>query len=148
VVSPPPAPVSPPPIQPLAVAPKPKPKPKPKPHRSHRKARAHPAPAPVPVSRGAGGPARTDVGFPVVPVAFHTPQSASISQTNPDPSQARFVLLFAIALGLTLVLASALPGQALRPAFVHEVVVVHRLDLALLGGSIVVLVGALYLLTG
>ena len=135
-----------PPPAPLALAPKAKPKPKP--HRPHRKARAHPAPAPVPVSRGAGGPARTDVGFPVVPVAFHTPQSASIGPAEPAPSQARLVLLFAIALGLVLVLAAALPGQALRPAFVHEVVVVHRVDLALLGGSIVVLVGALYLLTG
>jgi hypothetical protein len=159
-VSPPPAPVTPPPPPPVfspppppppvhSLALAPKPKPKPKPQRRHPKVVKHTAPAaPVPVSRGAGGPARLDVGLPVTPVAFLTQQPVAAAPVSTATSEARLFLLFAIALGLALVFASALPGTALRPAFVHEVVVVHRLDLALVGGSIVVLVGALYLLTG
>jgi hypothetical protein len=143
VVSTPPAAV-PPPTHAVAVAPKPK-----RPRR-HPKAleRTAPKPKPVPVSRGAGGPARAEVALLATPVAFHAAQAPAFAPTSAGPSRARLLFLLAVALGFVLVLASALPGHALRPAFVYEVVVVHRLDLALVGCSIVVMVGALYLLTG
>jgi hypothetical protein len=42
-----------------------------------------------------------------------------------------------------------IPAPAIRrPAIVHNVVVLHRIDLALVGGAIVVLVGILRLLGG
>jgi hypothetical protein len=135
VVSPP----VPPTTHPLAVAPKP--------HRRHRTVPKHAAPAPIPISRGAGGPARLDVGFVATPVSFQARYTSALPATSTGASQARLLLLAAIALGFVLVLASTLPGEALRPTFVYEVVAVHRIDLALVGFSIVVMVGALYLLT-
>jgi hypothetical protein len=136
---------APPPTHAVAVAPKPKR------HRRPAKVLEHKAPQPVPVSRGAGGPAREDVPLLATPVAFHAFhafQAPAFAPTSTGPSRARLLFLFAVALGLLLVFASALPGQALRPMFVYQVVVVHRLDFALVGFSIVVMVGALYLLTG
>jgi len=65
-----------------------------------------------------------------------------------DPSRGRLFFLVAVALGALLVVASALPGQALRPAAVYQVVVVHRIDLALVGFAIVFIIGTLYLLAG
>jgi hypothetical protein len=146
VVVTPPAPTPPPPTHALVLAPKRKPKP----HRRHPKAPEHVAPAPAPISRGAGGPAPPDLGIAFVsPVAFHVQQVPTLSAPpTTGPSRARLFFLAAIALGFVLVFASALPGRALRPAFVYEVVAVHRLDLVLVGSAIVVLVGALYLLTG
>jgi hypothetical protein len=131
----------PPTTHPLAVAPKP--------HRRHRTVPKHaaPAPAPAPINRGAGGPARLDVEFVATPVSFQARHTSALPATSTGPSQARLLLLAAIALGSVLVLASTLPGEALRPTFVYEVVAVHRIDLALVGFSIVVMVGALYLLT-
>ena len=144
VATPPPPP---PPTHALAVAPKPKPKP----HR-HPKVVEPAAPDPVPISRGAGGPARPDLGKLVAtPVSFHASSSAAPKLAPPtatSPSKARLFFLAAIALGFVLVLTSALPRATLRPAVVYEVVTVHRLDLALVGFAIVGLVGALYLLTG
>jgi outer membrane biosynthesis protein TonB len=139
-VAPPPAPVVTPPTRPLALAKKP--------HRRHHHAakKQQPVPAPIPVSRGAGGPARADVVFLATPVALHTRVVSAISPTGAGAFRARLLFLIATALGLILVVASTLPGQALRPAIVHEVVAVHRIDLALVGFSIVIIVGALYLL--
>jgi hypothetical protein len=133
VVSPPPAP----PTRPLAL--------KPKPHRRHPQVvRA----APTPLSRGAGGPARIDARSLASSVAFRAPRAPALAPTSTGPSRARLFFLVAVALGFLLVFASALPAPALRPAFVHEVIVVHRIDLALVGFSIVAIVVALYLLTG
>jgi hypothetical protein len=137
VVTPPPAP-----SRPLVLHTKPK--------RKHHAAKPKVAPPPIPVSRGAGGPARADVAsvgtLVGTPVASHTRDVAALAPSSEGASNARLFFLIATALGAFLVLASALPAPALRPAFVHEVVVVHRIDLALVGVSIVVLVGALYLL--
>ena len=83
--------------------------------------------------------------YPIAPVAFQVRQPAAGAAGSNKPSDGLFLLL-AMALGFALVLASMLPGQALRPALVYEVVAVHRFDLALIGGSIVVVVGALYVL--
>jgi hypothetical protein len=74
--------------------------------------------------------------------------ATTVATETPGTSRARLFFLVAVALGLLLVVAAALPGHALRPALVHEVVVVHRIDLALVGVSIVVIVGTLYLLAG
>ena len=41
-----------------------------------------------------------------------------------------------------------LPAPAIRPSVIHNVVVVHRIDLALVGGAIVVLVGILRVVGG
>ncbi|HEX6702441.1 MAG TPA: hypothetical protein VF101_17060 [Gaiellaceae bacterium] len=149
VAPPPPAYVAPPP--PAYVAPPPPPAPtRPliahsKPKRRHA-AKPHIA-LPIPVSRGSGGPARADLVYFGTPVAMHATHVAAIAPPTTDgSSRARLFFLIATALGTLLVIASALPGPALRPAFVHEVVAVHRLDLALVGGAIVVLVSALYLL--
>jgi hypothetical protein len=141
VVSPPPAPT--PPVQSLAVAPKPKR------HPRHPKAHVRAAPAaPVPVSRGEGGPARSGVVDPLAPVAFQASQPGPIAPSGTRSSDAAILLLFVIAFGLALLLASVLPGPVLRPALVYELVAVHRIDFALVGGSIVIVVGALYLITG
>jgi hypothetical protein len=153
-VSPPPAPVTPPP--PPVVTPPPAPVPThvlaapPKPHPKHPKPAPQPAPAPVPVSRGAGGPAPIDVGVAATPVSFQAQETPALAPGGGTTGawRTKLFLLAAMALGFLLVVASALPGQALRPAVVHEAVVFHRLDLALVGSAIVVMVGALYLLTG
>jgi hypothetical protein len=65
-----------------------------------------------------------------------------------NPSRGHLILLVAVALGALLIVASALPGQALRPEAVYQVVVVHRVDLALVGFAIVFIIGALYLFAG
>ena len=74
--------------------------------------------------------------------------STSISADRPPTSHAGLFLLAAGALGLLLLLGSMLPSPAIRPSIVHNVVVVHRIDLALVGGAIVVLVGILRLVGG
>ena len=119
----------------------------------HAKARhRHPAVvAPLPWSRGSGGPpAAVDWIPPVIPVSFGV-LAASTSQVTtlrPSSSHAGLFLLFAGACGLLLLIGSMLPAPAIRPAVVHNVVVVHRIDLALVGGAIVVLVGILRLVGG
>jgi hypothetical protein len=89
------------------------------------------------------------VGVAATPVSFQAQQTPAVVTPNPGTGawRTRLFLVAAMALGFLLLAASALPGHALRPALVHEVVVVHRLDLALVGSAIVVMVGALYLLT-
>jgi hypothetical protein len=151
VAPPPPAYVAPPP--PAAVTPPPAPPTRPlaltkkHPRRHHHHvAKKQPALPPILVSRGAGGPSRADVVYFGTPVALHTQEATVLSSTSDSSSRTRLFFLIATALGAFLVVASALPSPALRPAFVHEVIVVHRIDLALVGFSIVVLVGALYLL--
>ena len=81
-----------------------------------------------------------------MPVALRTGNSAGLEPTATEPSAAKLLFVVMLATGLLLVVASALPGYALRPTLVQEVVIVHRLDLALVGFSIVVIVGALYVL--
>src|ERR671923_66463 len=121
--------------------------PKPKPRHVHRRV---PRPAePVPISRASGGPAPSAVNVVFTPAASYSRAVATTVATGtPGPSRARLFFLAAVALGLLLVVAAALPGHALRPALVHEVVVVHRIDLVLVGVSIVLIVGTLYLLAG
>jgi hypothetical protein len=80
--------------------------------------------------------------------SYSTAVATTVATGTSGPSRAHLFFLVAVALGLLLVLAAALPGHALRPALVHEVVVVHRIDLVLVGVSIVVIVGTLYLLAG
>ena len=107
--------------------------------------------APVPWSRGSGGPPRA-AGWipPSTPFLSGTVLAASTSLPagRPQTSHAGLFLLAAGALGLLLLLGSMLPAPAIRPAIVHNVVVVHRIDLALVGGAIVVLVGILRLVGG
>jgi hypothetical protein len=151
VVTPPPA-VSPPPA-PVHVSPPPPPvthalalKPKPKPRHQRR---VLPPAKPAPISRASGGPAPPAVDLVFTPAAYYSPAVATtVDSDTPGPSRAHLFFLAAVALGLLLVVAASLPGHALRPALVQEVVVVHRIDLALVGVSIVVIVGTLYLLAG
>ena len=121
---------------------------RPKPHRPHRRAPAQRVEL-APISRGSGGPAPLAEQLVTAPVAVYSPAAAtSFASETSGPSRARLFFLVALACGFLLVVASALPGQTLRPALVQEVVVVHRLDLALVGFSIVLIVGTLYLLVG
>ena len=106
--------------------------------------------APAPWSRGSGGPPRAaDWIPPSTPYLSYAVLSASTSiPPRPQSSNAGLFLLAAGALGLLLLLGSMLPSPAIRPAIVHNVVVVHRIDLALVGGAIVVLAGILRLVGG
>jgi hypothetical protein len=132
------APLVPPTTHELAVSPKPK-------KRHRRQLAAKPRiQAPIAISRGSGGPARVGV----IPVAFSTGGAAELEPAATKPSAARLFFLVMIACGFLLVVAAALPNYALRPAIMHDVVVVHRLDLALVGFAIVLLVAALYVLSG
>jgi len=113
----------------------------------------HPAVvASLPWDRGSGGPAgNVDWVPPAVPSEQVGVLAASTSLPADRPSSsshAGLFLLLAGAAGLVLLLGSMLPAPAIRPALVHNVVVVHRIDLALVGGAIVVLVGILRLLGG
>jgi hypothetical protein len=125
--------------------------PKPKPKKRHRPQVA-PKPrvtAPIPISRGSGGPARAGAipaAFSTATISFRSP--ARFEPASTKPMTARLFFLVMVACGFLLVLAAALPSYALRPAIMHEVVVVHRLDFALVGFAIVLLVGALYVLSG
>jgi hypothetical protein len=83
-----------------------------------------------------------------MPVAFSTTSAPVLEPSTTESWAAQLFFLAMIACGALLVVAAALPGYALRPAHMHEVVAVHRLDLALVGCSIVLIVGALYLLSG
>jgi hypothetical protein len=107
--------------------------------------------APAPWSRGSGGPpGAVDWSPPSTPYLSGAvlAASTSISAVKPQSSRAGLFLLVAGALGLLLLVGSMLPDPAIRPAIVHNVVVVHRIDLALVGGAIVVLVGILRLVGG
>jgi len=84
----------------------------------------------------------------VIPVSLQVAQTPALPRATTAGSGFRLLLLAAITLGLLLVLAAALPSQVLRPAVVHEVVVVHRLDLAFVGTGIVLLIGTIYLVAG
>jgi hypothetical protein len=118
----------------------------------HAKKHRRPAvAAPQPWSRGSGGPpAAVDWIPPVTPVTFGV-LAASTSPVTVDrasSSHAGLFLLAGAALGFLLLVGSMLPSPAIRPAVVHNVVVVHRIDIALVGGAIVVLVGILRLVGG
>ena len=120
--------------------------------KKHAKPRhRHKVVAPVPWSRGSGGPPRA-VGWipPSTPYLTSAVLAASttITTDKPQGSHATLFLLAAAALGLLLLVGSMLPAPAIRPASVKGVVVVHRIDLALVGGAIVVLAGILRLLGG
>ena len=107
--------------------------------------------APTPSSRGSGGPPRAvDWIPPSTPYLSGAvlAASTSISAARPQSSHAGLFLLAACALGLLLLVGSMLPAPAIRPAIVHKVVVLHRIDLALVGGAIVVLAGILRLVGG
>jgi hypothetical protein len=106
--------------------------------------------APVPWSRGSGGPPRAaDWIPPSTPYLSGAVLAAStVSAGRPQTSDAGLFLLAAGALGLLLLVGSMLPAPAIRPSIVHNVVVLHRIDLALVGGAIVVLVGILRLVGG
>jgi hypothetical protein len=107
--------------------------------------------APQPWSRGSGGPpAAADWIPPVTPVAFGVlaASTSPVSSDRSSSSHAGLFLLLAGGCGLLLLIGSMLPSPAIRPSVVHNVVVVHRIDLALVGGAIVVLVGILRLVGG
>jgi hypothetical protein len=159
---PPPPPVSPPPppvvVTPPPPAPPPPPPPAPvKPRHvkkhvakkpSHRRQAVV---APAPWSRGSGGPpGAVDWIPPSAPYLSGAvlAASTSISADSPQSSHAGLFLLAAGALGLLLLVGSMLPSPAIRPSVVHNVVVVHRIDLALVGGAILVLAGILRLVGG
>jgi len=80
--------------------------------------------------------------------AVATAPALRLSSVGDRQSRTRAIFVVTGALGLLLVLASTLPLDSLRPPIVHEIVMLHRLDLALFGGSLLALVAALYLLTG
>ena len=84
------------------------------------------------------------------PVSFGVlaASTSPVTAGQPSSSHAGLFLLLAGACGLLLLIGSMLPAPAIRPAVVHNVVVVHRIDLALVGGAIVVLVGILRLVGG
>jgi len=105
---------------------------------------------PAPWGRGSGGPPRAaDWIPPATPYLSNTVLAAStITAQRPPASHAGLFLLSAIGLGLLLLVGSMLPAPAIRPAIVHNVVVLHRIDLALVGGAIVVLAGILRLVGG
>jgi hypothetical protein len=105
---------------------------------------------PAPWGRGSGGPPRAaDWIPPATPyLSGAVLASSAITAQRPPASHAGLFLLAAGALGLLLLLGSMLPSPAIRPSIVHNVVVVHRIDLALVGGAIVVLVGILRLVGG
>ena len=107
--------------------------------------------APVPWSRGSGGPPRAaDWIPPSTPYLTSAVLAASttITTDKPQSSHAGLFLLVAAGLGLLLLVGSMIPAPVIRWTMVHNVVVVHRIDLALVGGAIVVLVGILRLLGG
>ena len=107
--------------------------------------------APQPWGRGPGGPAsRIDWVVPegAFPQAGVLGASALGPVDRPHSSHAGLFLLLAGGAGLLLLVGSMLPAPAIRPAVVHNVVVVHRIDLALVGGAIVVLVGILRVVAG
>jgi hypothetical protein len=108
---------------------------------------------PAPWGRGSGGPpGAVDWIPPSTPYLSGAVLAASttLSAEKPQPSSshAGLFLLAAGALGLLLLLGSMLPAPAIRPAIVHQVVVVHRIDLALVGGAILLLAGILRLVGG
>ena len=74
--------------------------------------------------------------------------AATLPAAKPQSSRAGLFLLVAGGLGLLLLVGSMLPSPAIRPSIVHNVVVVHRIDLALVGGAILVLAGILRLVGG
>jgi hypothetical protein len=119
---------------------------KPKPHRVKRHHRPRRA-APVYVSRGSGGPARSaPMGTPRDPL--RTVQTELVA-AGPAPSNGVHAGLFLALLagcGLLLVGASLLPAQALRPAHVHSMLVAHRIDIGLIGVSLLMIGAVLWVL--
>jgi hypothetical protein len=164
---PPPPPVSPPP-PPVVVTPPPAPPPPPPPapvkprhvkkHVAKKPRHRRPAlVAPAPRSRGSGGPPGAVDWIPpstpylsgaVLAASTSISAPASIPVAKPQSSHAGLFLLAAGGLGLLLLVGSMLPSPAIRPSVVHNVVVVHRIDLALVGGAILVLAGILRLVGG
>jgi hypothetical protein len=107
--------------------------------------------APAPWSRGSGGPpGAVDWIPPSTPYLSGAVLAAStaLPAAKPQSSRAGLFLLVAGGLGLLLLVGSMLPAPAIRPSIVHNVVVVHRIDLALVGGAILVLAGILRLVGG
>jgi hypothetical protein len=109
--------------------------------------------APAPWSRGSGGPpSAPDWTPPSTPYLSGAvlAASTSIPDVKPQPSSSHggLFLLVAGGLGLLLLVGSMLPAPAVRSSLVHNVVAVHRIDLALVGGAILVLAGILRLVGG
>lgn len=107
--------------------------------------------APAPWSRGSGGPPRAADWIPPSTPYLNSAvlaASTTITSEKPQGSHAGLFLLAAAALGLLLLVGSMLPAPAIRPASVKGAVVLHRIDLALVGGAIIVLTGILRLLGG
>jgi hypothetical protein len=137
------APVSPPPapVRPLVF----KRPAKPKPHRA-KPHRPKPA-APVYVSRGAGGPARS-APLPAPRDQLLTVDTELVAVT-PTPSSgfhAGLFLAFVAGCGLLLLGASLLPAWVLRPASVHAILAPHRIDVGLIGVSLLMIGAVLYVL--
>lgn len=122
--------------------------------KKHAVKRRHRRPAvvaPAPWSRGSGGPPpAVDWIPPATPYLSGAVLAASttVSADRPQSSHAGLFLLVAGSLGLLLLVGSMLPSPAIRPSLVHNVVVVHRIDLALVGGAILALAGILRLVGG
>jgi hypothetical protein len=142
------APVSPPPapVRPLVLK---------RPATPHHAKRAHakrprPQPAaPVYVSRGSGGPARS---APIATLrgplrSVHT-ELVAVTPTSSSGFHAGLFLVLVAGCGLLLVGASLLPAAALRPAPVHSILAPHRIDVGLIGVSLLMLGAVLYILRG
>jgi hypothetical protein len=121
-------------------------------HAAKKARHRHPAvAAPLPWGRGSGGPPGNVDWIPpaAAPVSEGVlAASTSLSADRPSSSHAGLFLILAGACGLLLLVGAMLPAPAIRPSVIHNVVVVHRIDLALVGGAIVVLVGILRVVGG
>jgi hypothetical protein len=73
---------------------------------------------------------------------------ASVNLPSPGNRGLGPYLLLLVGIGLLLMTAALLPVHLLRPAAVYGFFVTRRIDIGLLGLSVVLMVGMLYLLFG
>jgi hypothetical protein len=137
------APVSPPPapIRPLVLKRPAKAKP-------HHVKRHRPKPAaPVYVSRGAGGPARSvPLPPPRDPLLSVDTELVAVAPAPSNGFPAALFLALVAGCGLLLVGAALLPAGALRPAPVYAILAPHRMDVGLVGVSLLMIGAVLYVL--
>ena len=113
----------------------------------HKRRRPQPV-APVYVSRGSGGPARTAAiaTLPREPLRQVQTELVAVAPTNSSSGyHAGLFLALVAGCGLLLVGASLLPAQALRPAHVYLILAPRRMDVGLIGVSLLLIGAMLYL---
>jgi hypothetical protein len=150
VAPPPPAPTYSPPVSPPPAPVRSQVVKHPKRHRvkkAHHKRRRPQPVAPVYVSRGSGGPARTapiaTLRDPLPPVQT---ELVAVAPTGSSSGyHAGLFLALVAGCGLLLVGASLLPAQALRPAHIYLILAPRRIDVGLIGVSLLLIGAMLYL---